>query len=306
MTRPPVVFVVLALASAAGCSGGGGGQNPIAPSAITEFSNGASRSVLLPRGDLGPSAVTFPQRSDVLDLLRGLEQIYQTSLFRAAGTTYVDPEGTAVWLQEYLRFRVNLCSDADAVAKVMSEIDGGPAAPVCGVTNTAVFPPQNESAGFMLQLESKYQNGLKRPAMPTYLDDLGTAVWMQEYLRYRTIKCAHSEAFEKVRQQIYGNGVQPGCEPGVGLAGYWDGTYSSGGGFTMSFTQPEQEQPRGILVEQGVSVFSSSTGNNFRFTASYLTLSGEWIGTWDGGDTITGTASGSLTKPGGFVMRRRR
>ncbi len=38
--------------------------------------------------------------------------------------TFVDPEGDVIWTQEYMRYRVSSCSHADAIAKVMAQIDG--------------------------------------------------------------------------------------------------------------------------------------------------------------------------------------
>jgi len=43
----------------------------------------------------------------------------------------VDREGDVVWIQEYLRYRVNSCGHAAAVQSVLTQIDGRSAPPVC-------------------------------------------------------------------------------------------------------------------------------------------------------------------------------
>ena len=49
----------------------------------------------------------------------------------AATSSYVDIEGSIVWTQEYLRYRVNRCGHAAATSKVLNQIDGQGIAPTC-------------------------------------------------------------------------------------------------------------------------------------------------------------------------------
>jgi len=140
-----------------------------------------------------------------------LEGLYRDSLRRAAVQTFVDQEGTVVWTQEYLRYRVNLCSHAVAVAAVMNQIDGGGIQPACGSASTATFPPRNEPFDFMIQLEAKYRDGLRRPASPSFVDVEGNIVWTQEYLRYRVSGCGHGGSQQRVFDQIAGRGVAVDC-----------------------------------------------------------------------------------------------
>ena len=158
-----------------------------------------------------PSDVTFPPRNEPLMFRLLLENLYRDSLRRTAVPTFVDQEGTVVWTQEYLRYRVNLCSHAAAVAAVMTQIDGGASPPACGSTSTATFPPRNEPLDFMIQLEAKYRDGLRRTATPSFVDVEGNIVWTQEYLRYRVGGCSHDGAQQRVFDQIAGRGIAPEC-----------------------------------------------------------------------------------------------
>ncbi len=118
-----------------------------------------------------------------------------------------------MWTQEYLRYRVNLCSHAEAVLRVFRQIDGLGVPATCGNASSATFPPRNEPLDFMVQLEAKYRDGLRRPAGSSFVDVEGNIVWTQEYLRYRVSTCSHIDAQSKVFDQIDGRGVSADCTP---------------------------------------------------------------------------------------------
>jgi hypothetical protein len=75
--------------------------------------------------------IQFPPRDQILDFRRQLETKYQQSLGRSLGPTFVDIEGSVIWTQEYLRYRVNECDHNAAVQKVTAQIDGGPVPDTC-------------------------------------------------------------------------------------------------------------------------------------------------------------------------------
>ena len=79
-------------------------------------------------------AVQFGPRQEALDFRRTLESRYQ-QFNRGASQSSIDIEGSVVWTQEYLRYRVNQCDHATAQQKVFSQIDGG------GVAETCFVPP---------------------------------------------------------------------------------------------------------------------------------------------------------------------
>lgn len=155
--------------------------------------------------------VSFPPRNEPLAFRTALESLYRDSLRRPAVQTFVDQEGTIVWAQEYLRYRVNLCSHSAAVAAVMNQIDGRGIQATCGSATTATFPPRNEPLDFMIQLEAKYRDGLRRTAAPSFVDVEGNIVWTQEYLRYRVSGCGHDSSQQRVFEQIAGRGIAVDC-----------------------------------------------------------------------------------------------
>ncbi len=128
-------------------------------------------------------------------------------------TTFIDPEGAVVWLSEYARYRAGLCDHSTAQKRVFSIIDSGVTVGVCAVTPAGAipFPPRNEGLGFMLALNDKYRDGLRRPATSSNVDNEGAVVWVLEYFRYRLNGCTHGDATTKVFQQILGQGIQPIC-----------------------------------------------------------------------------------------------
>jgi matrixin len=161
----------------------------------------------------GPGTVSFPPRNESLDFRLKLEAKYRDGLGRGASQTAVDSEGDIVWTSEYERYRVNLCSHADALARVLAEIDGAPAPDVCGAapTGSVQFPPRNEALAFRLALESKYRDGLGRTTGTSAVDLEGDVVWIQEYLRYRVNGCGHAVAVQNVLTQIDGFAAPPPC-----------------------------------------------------------------------------------------------
>ena len=227
MTKAQYTLAVGVLATAIGC-GGSNASSPTSPTAIARNETSAPLSVLVARAAYDPSgaalsqavdhvfrptAVTFPPRNEPLEFRNALEAKYRDGLRRGAVETYVDGEGTVVWATEYLRYRIDLCSHADAVSRVMSQIDGLGVLPSCGSSATATFPPRNEPLAFMQQLEAKYRDSLRRTAGSSFVDVEGNIVWTQEYLRYRVSGCSHASAQQKVFDQIDGRGVQADCAP---------------------------------------------------------------------------------------------
>ena len=61
--------------------------------------------------------ILFPPRDQTMDFRRQLETKYLQSLGRGPAPTFVDMEGSVIWTQEYLRYRVNECDHASAVQK---------------------------------------------------------------------------------------------------------------------------------------------------------------------------------------------
>jgi hypothetical protein len=158
-----------------------------------------------------PVVINFPPRNESFDFRNALEARYRDVLGRSSTSSFVDVEGTVVWTQEYLRYRVNRCGHEDAMARVFLQIEGRGIQPVCGTATSASFPPRNEPFDFRNRLESLYRDGLRRSATQTFVDVEGDIVWTQEYLRYRVGRCTHQQAQDRVFQQIAGGGIAPVC-----------------------------------------------------------------------------------------------
>jgi hypothetical protein len=154
----------------------------------------------------------FPPRDQVLAFRETLETYYRDSLRRAAGPSFVDVEGEAVWIPEYLRYRLTQCTHEGAVQRVLAQIAGYGVPSGCGgVSADYAFPPRDQTLSFRVELERLYRDDLHRSAGATSVDIEGNAVWLQEYLRYRLHACSHYQASTKVLMQIEGQGIQPVC-----------------------------------------------------------------------------------------------
>jgi hypothetical protein len=118
-----------------------------------------------------------------------------------------------VWLQEYIRYRVNGCDHATAISRVLSQIDGNPPGGICTPIPDGIavaYPPRNDVVEARHVLETKYQS-MGRGLIPTYVDMEGAAIWFTDYLRYRTNACDHPTAEQKVFVQIDGAPPPPTC-----------------------------------------------------------------------------------------------
>ncbi len=304
-----------------------------APADISTAVSGVDRSgepptqVNYPSAPSGPQDVVFPPRNEPLLFRTALEAKYRDGLRRASVLTFVDQEGTIVWTQEYLRYRVNLCPHTEAIVRVFRQIDGQGIPPTCGATSTATFPPRNEPLEFMVQLEAKYRDGLRRTAAPSFVDVEGNIVWTQEYLRYRVSLCAHAEAQQKVFDQIDGRGVQSDCSASGLFNGTWRGTArstgcSASGAFanqcgsslvdtlTLSLTQSGIDV-RGTINFGGVVAPATGTANGNRLVLSgrttfqSLTVSYESWDTSLSGSSMIGSFVFGVSSPGvpGFVRQ---
>ena len=159
------------------------------------------------------STLAFPPRNETYDFRTELERTYRENLGRSRRGSYVNIEGSVVWVQEYLLYRLHRCSHESAIAKVRIQIAGDGLPAVCGAPaeGQIPFPPRDETLAFRLVLEGIYQNELNRSPSLTSVDIEGDIVWVQEYLRYRLNNCAHQQAQDKVLSQIAGQGIAPVC-----------------------------------------------------------------------------------------------
>ena len=174
-----VTGLVILIAASMACSRG----NDRSVAALPTSPTGASLKppITYVGGVSGPMDVLFPGRNESFQFRNDLETKYATGLGRAAAGTFVDREGEVVWMQEYIRYRVNGCDHATAMARVLTQIDGGAAGGICAAPpeGLILFPPRNDMFDARRMLETKYQQ-MGRGLSPTSVDPEGSAIWITD------------------------------------------------------------------------------------------------------------------------------
>ena len=100
----------------------------------------AETTITFVGGVSGPMDVLFPGRNESFLFRNELETKYATAWAAPRIGTFVDREGEVVWMQEYIRYRVNGCDHATAVARVLTQIDGGAAGGICAAPPEGLDP----------------------------------------------------------------------------------------------------------------------------------------------------------------------
>jgi hypothetical protein len=154
--------------------------------------------------------VAFPDLGDIESFDTELEAAFRT-LQRPAEVSFVDGVNAARWTQEYIRYRVQACSHAEAMERTFMHLDGLGIQPVCGAAVAAGLPPRLDLFDFRTQLETKFRDEVKAHSTETHVGAPSDAAWLQEYLRYRLASCNHSDASARVLDQLNGRGVAPAC-----------------------------------------------------------------------------------------------
>ena len=193
-----------------------------------------------------------------------LEAAYRDTLRRPPTTSFVDIEGTIVWTQEYLRYRVNGCGHQDAITRVGTQIRGGGIQPICSdFTGTSVaFPPRNEPFAFRQELERLYRDELRRSAVETFVDAEGDIVWTQEFLRYRLNGCSQMESTDRVLAQVSGGPVLPTCASTVPTVTNFVTNVTAPGATTTLVNSPRPNAGAGPIITP------SGSGGLITLTAS--------------------------------------
>jgi hypothetical protein len=288
---PRLLAAVIALTLAvvvASCGTESRSPSPTSPTSVASAPKPFASIPMMGIQSLRPTSIAFPPQNEPLDFLNQLEVKYRDQLRRPASATFVDPAGHAVWMADYLRYRVNACSHPDAVSKVMTRVDtqGRVDPPECGSAPSGQipFPPQNEPLDFLNQLESKYRFTLARPAGSTFVDPAGQAVWMADYLRYRLNSCSHGDAVSKVFTRVDSQGTidPPVC------------TIDSG----PINPVPTNPPLTGSFTVQGTCVAPPSGAVSCSFVASASGGNGSYTYAWVfAGPSSTATPNGQTVSP---------
>jgi hypothetical protein len=80
--------------------------------------------------------IVFPPRNETVAFRRDLET-WSSERGTRGGQSFVDLEGEAVWLQEYLSLRANGCGHEEATSKVTAEIVGRASRSACAAPNSS-------------------------------------------------------------------------------------------------------------------------------------------------------------------------
>jgi hypothetical protein len=279
--------VLILIAASVACSRENDRRLAALPTAPSSTIASADGRIVYGGGVSGPLDVLFPGRNDSFAFRNDLETKYQ-QMGRGLTSTYVDKEGEVVWTQEYIRYRVNGCDHATAVQRVMTQIDGGAAGGVCGAPPEGVvqFPPRQDSLDFRRQLETKYQQ-MGRGLTQTYVDQEGSVIWTQEYLRYRTNGCDHATAEQKVFSQIDGGPVpdvcQSPCAVSVSPSGTLVGHNATSGSFDVRPNQANCNIAWTAASDASWLTFAGSQTPGVGFTTFPFS-----VGQNDGGGTRVG------------------
>jgi hypothetical protein len=75
--------------------------------------------------------INFPLRNETFDFRARFEATYRDSLGRPSRLSCSDVEGSVVWVQEYVRYRLNGCTRDQSIDKVTQQIGGRSIPAVC-------------------------------------------------------------------------------------------------------------------------------------------------------------------------------
>ena len=125
-----------------------------------------------------------------------LEQLYRTQLARGVFPTNVNPEGSVIWVSEYLRYRVSGCSAADSFSRILTQIRGGGVPAPCSDSEQP-FPDRGDALSFRRQLETVYRNELRAPVADTHVDDEGDVIWTMEYFATCCLAARRTRRFRR-------------------------------------------------------------------------------------------------------------
>lgn len=217
--------------------------------------------------------VLFPPRDQVLDFRRQLETKYQ-QMGRPQQQTFVDIEGSVIWTQEYMRYRVNHCDHPTAVQKVFAQIDGGAPSAVCGPTCAYAFNPGGRDLSGAQQTTFADLVGVPGGCGWTAVSDASWLTFSSDYASGRTgVTIPYT-----VTQNVSGG-------PRIGrIRVVWDG-----GGFTSHIVNQDGNTfiTRFVLTDSFRSGSQPTTECHLRSTATPCTF----------------TASSNLPGPGAYTYK---
>jgi hypothetical protein len=204
--------IVILIAASTACSRGP--DRPMAALPTSPSPTAVSTNYNVGTVVSGPMIVSMPSPADTFAFRNSLETGYASVLARSATNgIYVDLEGQAVWMQEYIRYRSNGCGHIESISRVLQQIDGALARGICEAPSEyfeAAFPNRADVVDALRLIDQRYQAMARALGLST-VDLEGAAIWIAEYLRYRANGCDHATAVEKVLVQLQGAPPPPTC-----------------------------------------------------------------------------------------------
>jgi hypothetical protein len=148
---------------------------------------------------------TLPGPEEVSPLHDALEAIYRDDLQRPPTPSAFSRAEATEWVLRYLSYRVTGCGHDEAFSMVAEQIQGLRPLRLCraGVTARYDVPPADETVRFRTAVEPLLVRTAAAAAPPTYIDNVGQAVWVQEYVRLRRTGLSAIEAIAGVRAAIH-------------------------------------------------------------------------------------------------------
>ena len=151
-------------------------------------------SAWLKGGRNSSQAVDFPRRDGTLPVPPAAESDVPRRVCAVPPTaSFVDIEGTIVWTQEYLRYRVNGCSTSGRDHPRHRADSRAGVQPMCA--DFTGHDGEFSAAQRAVRVPAGARADLSRRTPPRrradFVDAEGDIVWTQEYLRYRLNGCSH-------------------------------------------------------------------------------------------------------------------
>ena len=142
-------------------------------------------------------------RAEIAEFRRVLEARYRDIGVGPRGS-FVDGQASAIWVSEYMWYRVSYCDHATATARVFAQAEGRGVQPVCAepASNTAV-PSAEDVMAFRASLEVEFRDVLKTAQSDSNIPANEEALLGSLYLRYRWIEgLTHGQALDRTADII--------------------------------------------------------------------------------------------------------
>lgn len=137
-------------------------------------------------------------RAETAEFRRVVEARYR-DIGVALRRSFVEGQASAIWVSEYIWYRVSYCDHATATARVFAQAEGRGVQPVCAepASNTAM-PSGEDLMAFRASLEIEFRDVLKTAQSDSYIPANEEALVAGLYHRYRWFDgLTHGQALDR-------------------------------------------------------------------------------------------------------------